>query len=65
MSAKRAWKDYLAERTEAEIRNIAEVAIAELINADSVRFRERDDDPEFGCEEELYWESCGDSLLGE
>ena len=35
-----------------------------LFVADFVRYRERDDDPEFGCEEDVYWEYCGGSIFG-
>jgi len=57
------WIPYLVALNTEDLQTLATEAIARLIEIDEVRFREQDDDPEFGCKAELYWESCGDSLL--
>lgn len=45
-------------RFDLAIELIETLFLQELIN-----YREKDDDPEFGHREDIYWKSCGESVF--
>lgn len=56
---------FLMRKSESARFDMLMVLIEAMMDQDLIRYREKDDDPEFGEDEDLYWESCGDSLFGE
>jgi len=58
------WRLFILGLSKDDLQTLAINAIDAMLTADMVRYRERDDsDPEYITEEEIYWESCGDSLI--
>lgn len=58
------WKLFILGLSKDDLQSLALNAVGGLMEAGMVRHRERDDqDPDDIVEEEIYWESCGDSLI--
>lgn len=59
-----AWRLFILGLSKDDLQTLAINAVEGLLEADMVRYRERkvysSDDIE---EEEIYWESCGESLI--
>jgi hypothetical protein len=58
------WKLFILGLSKDDLQTLAINAVGGLLDADLVRHRERDDqDPDDIVDEDLYWESCGESLI--